>query len=480
MSRIRICLAASLVMIVSSAAARGEDKPATPPKPVSYYQSVRPIIEARCQGCHQPAKKSGGLVMTSFETILKGGESQAPGFVAGKPEESEIYKQVISEGGKPPLMPKGGDPLTAEQIDLFRRWIAEGAVNDTPAVAEVVVDVDHPPVYEASPVLSSLDYSPDGSLLAVSGYHEVVLHNANAPDMGAASIVGRLVGQAERIESARFSPDGKLIAVTGGSPSRFGELQVWNVAEKTLVISVPVTYDTIYGAGWSSDNTRVAFGCADNTVRAIDITSGKQVLFQGAHNDWVLDTVFSIDDSHVVSVSRDRSMKLTEVATQRFVDNITSITPGALKGGLMAVDRHPKKDELLIGGSDGAPKIYQMYRTKARQIGDDFNLIRAFDAMPGRIFAVAYSHDGSFIVAASSNEGKGEVRVYNEADGKQISRFGDQFGPVYSIAVRPNGQEVAVAGFDGQVRIYNPQDGKLIREFTPVIVSPAPVAGISK
>ena len=29
-------------------------------------------------------------------------------------------------------------------------------------------------------------------------------------------------------------------------------------------------------------------------------------------------------------------MKLTEVATQRFIDNITSITPGALKGGLLA------------------------------------------------------------------------------------------------------------------------------------------------
>ena len=30
--------------------------------------------------------------------------------------------------------------------------------------------------------------------------------------------------------------------------------------------------------------------------------------------------------------------KLTEVASQRFIDNITSITPGALKGGIMAID----------------------------------------------------------------------------------------------------------------------------------------------
>src|SRR5205807_341304 len=149
--------------------------------------------------------------------------------------------------------------------------------------------------------------------------------------------------------------------------------------------------------------------------RAIDSQTGKQVLFQGAHGDWVLDTIFSTDGSHLVSVSRDRSMKLTEVTTQRFVDNITSITPGALKGGLMTVARHPKKDELLIGGSDGAPKIYKMYRDRKRVIGDDFNLIRSFDAMPGRVFKARFNADGSRIIAGSSLDGRGEVRVYQAA-----------------------------------------------------------------
>ena len=73
----------------------------------------------------------------------------------------------------------------------------------------------------------------------------------------------------------------------------------------------------------------------------------------GSHNDWVLDTVFSADGSHLISVGRDMAAKLTEVATQRFVDNITSITPGALKGGIAAVARHPKRDEIVVGGSDG-------------------------------------------------------------------------------------------------------------------------------
>ena len=38
------------------------------------------------------------------------------------------------------------------------------------------------------------------------------------------------------------------------------------------------------------------------------------------------------------------------LATQRLEDNITSITPGALKGGLIALDRNPKSNDLLVGG----------------------------------------------------------------------------------------------------------------------------------
>ena len=41
------------------------------------------------------------------------------------------------------------------------------------------------------------------------------------------------------------------------------------------------------------------------------------------------------------------SVKLTEVATQRFIDNVTSITPGALKGGVQVLARHPLRDDLV-------------------------------------------------------------------------------------------------------------------------------------
>src|SRR5687767_13759432 len=99
-----------------------------------------------------------------------------------------------------------------------------------------------------------------------------------------------------------FSPDGKLLAAAGGRPARMGEVQIWDVEKRVLKVSVPVGFDTVYGVNWSPDGKLVSFGCPDKTVRAIDASTGKQVLQQMAHDDWVLDTVFSTNGSYVVSV----------------------------------------------------------------------------------------------------------------------------------------------------------------------------------
>lgn len=467
---------------------------------VSYYKQVRPIFQAKCQGCHQPAKPNGKYVMTVFDRMLAGGESKEKAIVAGKPAESYLIEQITPVGGKA-AMPQDKPPLSAAEIDLVTRWISQGANDDTPASALARYDMEHPPSYSRPPVIASLDASPDGKLLAVSGYHEVLLWKADGSEL-----VARLVGLSERIESVKFSPDGSKLVVTGGLPARMGEVQIWDVAKRKLILSVPVTYDTVFGASWSPDGSKIAFGCTDNTVRAIDAKTGEQVLFMGSHSDWALDTVFTKDGSNLISVGRDMTTKLTEVATQRFVDNVSSITPGALKGGIAAVARHPQRDEVIIGGSDGIPKLYRVFRLTSRVIGDDSNLIREFPAMPGRVYNVAVSNDGKRIAAASSLDGAGQVNVYsyefntdlpdnlkaimskvsttrsaqeNETlakyfkDGvKLIASTPMPKGGVYALAFLPDGKSVAAAGGDGTVRLLETETGKLIKEWIP-----APIQG---
>ncbi|MGZ3412822.1 MAG: c-type cytochrome domain-containing protein [Isosphaeraceae bacterium] len=453
---------------------------------VSYDKQVRPILQSHCQGCHQPAKAGGAYVMTSFDRMLKGGESGEPAIVPSKPAESRLVELITPHAGTAE-MPQNKPPLAESEIAVIAQWIAQGAKDDTPQNLGRRYDAEHPPEYTRLPVIPALAFAPDGSLLAVAGFHEVLLWKADGTEP-----VGRLVGLSERIESLAFSPDGKKLAVTGGRPSRMGEVQIWDVAKRKLSLSVAVTFDTIYGASWSPDGTRVAFGCGDNTVRAIDARTGEQVLFLGAHSDWAQDTVFSVDGSYLISVGRDMAAKLTEMATQRFVDNITSITPGALKGGLATVARHPKRDEIVIGGSDGEPKLYRVFRRTSRVIGDDSNLIREFPPLPGRVYSVVISSDGKRIAAGSSRDGfSGEVAVYSyefdtalpenikaisekvvtfrsaaetaaldayhKAGVKQISSVKVPQSGIYTVAFRPDGKILAAAGGDGIVRLIDPE-----------------------
>ena len=458
-------LALLLVAIGSSAFAADEPKPAE--AKVSYYRHVRPILQRHCSGCHQPAKQGGKLQLISFELFQKGGENGLS-FVAGKPDESRIVQYI---SGEKPEMPLNADPLTKKQVDTIRNWIAQGATDDTPAAAKDDVSTTKPPVYTSSPVITSLAYSRDSSLLAVSGYHEILLHKADGSEP-----VARLVGRSPRINAIKFSPDGTKLAAAGGAPSLFGEIQFWDVAKRELIRSDTVGIDTLYGACFNDDGTLLSFGTFDNRVRAIQVVDGKQVMAMDAHSDLVYGTTFSLKNDHVISVSRDMSMKLTELKTSQFIDNITSITPGALKGGLMAVQRHPKEEQVLIGGADGEPKLYKIFRTQARQIGDDFNRLRGYTKLAGRIVALEFNADGTRFVVGSSNATSGEARVYKTDIEQPLAELKGHTAGVFAVAFRPDGKQVATGGLDGIVRIFDAETGALVKEFVPVTITPA-VAG---
>ncbi|MDA8967745.1 DUF1549 domain-containing protein [bacterium] len=389
---------------------------ASQPKAVSFANDVEPIFSQHCYGCHQGAKQLGSYLMTEFSSLLKGGETEQTAVVPGKPDESYLFQQITPIDGHAEMPDEPFKPLNDIERETIRAWILQGAKNDSLADEGPKYTTDHPPVYIGQPSLASIHVSPDGSKIAVAGFHEVVVLNAETGER-----IARLVGMSPRINTIRFSPDGKRLAAVGGTPAVRGEVQIWNLETNELSLSRSVTYDSLCGASWAPDGSKLAFGATDNVVRAIDTTSGEQILFQGAHNDWVRDTAFTPDGKHVISVARDMSCKLTEVETERFIDNITSITPGALSGGLSSVKSHPERNEIFVGGADGIAKVYRVFRQTARKIGDDANLVRKLPALPGRISSVAISPDATRLAAAATLDGKSEIRVWKYDFSSEIS-----------------------------------------------------------
>src|SRR6266513_1208711 len=109
-------------LLVCSPALALESKPDTKSEPkVSYYRQIRPILQANCQGCHQPAKSKGGYVMTDFKGLLAGGDTEGAAIVPKHADKSAIIKMITPQDGEV-RMPKGKTPLLDSEIALMSAW----------------------------------------------------------------------------------------------------------------------------------------------------------------------------------------------------------------------------------------------------------------------------------------------------------------------------------------------------------------------
>ncbi len=105
-----------------------------PDEPVDFDRHILPILVERCQSCHNaPYDKNGrtihpkaGLRLDSYEWVMKG---NLDGTVveAGNPDESYLYEVLTLDEEDDMFMPPKGGPLTTEQIEVFKRWIQDGA-----------------------------------------------------------------------------------------------------------------------------------------------------------------------------------------------------------------------------------------------------------------------------------------------------------------------------------------------------------------
>src|ERR1700733_6241144 len=98
--------------------------------PVSFNRDIRPILSDNCFQCHGPdeAKRKGGLRLDLRDVSTKKLASGHKSIEPSKPEESELVRRIAIAAGEEVMPPKStGKKLTATQIELLQRWIAQGA-----------------------------------------------------------------------------------------------------------------------------------------------------------------------------------------------------------------------------------------------------------------------------------------------------------------------------------------------------------------
>ncbi|MCE9566093.1 MAG: PSD1 and planctomycete cytochrome C domain-containing protein [Planctomycetes bacterium] len=144
--RIPLVLIGPVVFVSLASAA---DPAPVPQGKVDFNREVRAILANNCLQCHGPDEKArkAKLRLDIREDAIKAGA-----FVPGKPDESELIKRVCSKDEElrmPPAKLKK-PAITAAEIAVLKRWIAEGAnYSDhwsfTPLKRPAVPKIDNPP-----------------------------------------------------------------------------------------------------------------------------------------------------------------------------------------------------------------------------------------------------------------------------------------------------------------------------------------------
>jgi uncharacterized membrane protein/mono/diheme cytochrome c family protein len=88
------------------------------------FDQVQLIFQERCIECHGPEKRKGRLRLDVPDDGL---EAEDGPVVPGSPDESLLVELISLPAEDLDIMPAKGDPLSDEQIELIRDWIADGA-----------------------------------------------------------------------------------------------------------------------------------------------------------------------------------------------------------------------------------------------------------------------------------------------------------------------------------------------------------------
>lgn len=102
---------------------------ATGSEKISFTKQIAPSIVNLCIGCHGGNTPRSGLNLTTFEGMMRGGESGRV-IVPGNLDASRLWQLVGA--GEQPRMPQGQLRITRKFHADLREWILEGAKFDGP------------------------------------------------------------------------------------------------------------------------------------------------------------------------------------------------------------------------------------------------------------------------------------------------------------------------------------------------------------
>jgi WD40 repeat protein len=360
----------------------------------------------------------------------------------------------------------------------------------------------------------AMDISPDGSRVMVGTENK----KGRLLDFASGQTIAVLPNPTDQVTHARFTPDGTRV-LTMDTYEKPQFVRVWNAADGQLLRAVclrshglseirfaafrPGSDDVItdtngeiltwslslpgqthvtkapadspnYGNGNTAcltpDGKFLVQGCDEHDAALIDLNTGKIVTKYVGHQRHVISVAIDPDGRRLLSGSEDGTARLWDMASGTQLLSVAPRTPVADPGNdeesariVQAVAFVPGADQFLTACHDNSVILWDAATGQAIRRFGPLPFPGDYTCLNGN--ALAVSPDGSkiicFFARGLEKRDARDAVMWDLHSGRKLAEFPAGTQELASVAISPDGQTIAIGGYDSVLRLFEASNGDL-------------------
>ncbi|MEO7341580.1 MAG: c-type cytochrome domain-containing protein [Luteolibacter sp.] len=445
-----------VILVASSSAVLAQEK-------TTYDDHIFPIFQQSCLNCHNPDKTKGGLDLSTFAGALKGSSG---GKIVEPGDISTALIICVQQTGEH-KMPPEGEKLSTDKIDVLKRWIEGGLLENKSSAArkpskpkfetaihsDPIAKPDGPPsmpadllleppvVTQRASAIHAIAASPWAPVIAVTGQHQILLHSTETLEL-----IGILPFPEGDPISLTFTPDARYLVVGGGVPGKSGITVTFDIINGTRLLTVAKEFDSVLAADIRPGFDLIATGGPSRLLKLWNTENGSQIKSVKKHTDWITALDFSPDGVLLATGDRNGGVWVWESGTCNEFHTLR-----AHQAAITATVFRADSNILATSSEDGTIRFWEM---------NGGSEVKKIDAHPGGVTAFAFARNGSFVTAGRDMKAK----LWKPDFGHARDLIQNLPALPTAVALDPESKRAFVADAEGVIRVFQTTDGSPVGE----------------
>ncbi len=333
--------------------------------PGQIAEQAKAVFKKRCVSCHSQSQSRGGLDMTTLDSVLAGSTSGSV-VERGKPAESLVY--TLAAHIDAPKMPPNAPRIPERELKAISTWIESLKADNSPVLDKASMTAADSsalaPVNQVRDGLVPIAPLPgplcitamahSGTLLAISGLHQVLLYDTSLDQWR-----GALDFPEGDVFAIRFTQDGTRLIAGGGMGGLSGVIVAWDMHTHQRQRTVAIDDDVVLSLAVTADGRMAAAAGPTRSISVIDLSDGNRKHTLNKHADWVTSLAFSSDGVLLASGDRFGSIYVWDAAGGKLFDTASNHT-----GTITSLHFTPDNDRLWSSGKDGQARLWDLRESK--------------------------------------------------------------------------------------------------------------------